>query len=286
MMHGEMPSNIPAADKKETVLREALPFVRESYAKAEKMMRGAAINPRNFVHPYGEQVVEKDVAWTEKIIAEQQSRFDVNKAHADIVEAILYEHIEQSNWFGEKASTIKTSQFDDLRNGVDLIVEFEEAAEGFLHMGLAVDVTFGEMALQDKIQKIKREIEEGKLAEIKYFESDRSPYKGLYRNLPRVVVGMDRSHMVELMKMWIDDSRKKEFATHPVQMMILHEIRSQLMRFSQYAAQCGREEVVGIYNKQLSVIGRILKQKSDMEVQSYEKSDGVHSGILKQLELF
>lgn len=286
MMHGEVLPAMPAVDRKEKILNEVLPFVRESYAKAQKMIRGAAIDPKNFVHPYGEQVVEKDIAWTERIVSEQESRFDVNKVHADIVEAILYEHIEQSNWFGEKASTIKTSQFDDIRNGVDLIIEFEEATEGFLHMGLAVDVTFGETALQDKIQKIKREIEEGKLAEIKYFESDRSPYKGLYRNLPRVVVGMDRIHMVDLMKMWVDDGRKKEFSTHPVQMMILHEIRSQLMCFARYAAQCGQEEVVGIYNKQLGVIGRILKQKSDIGVQLYEKNDGVHNGILKQLELF
>lgn len=275
---------------KEAVLREMLPYAHEAYLKAEKMMREAAIDPRNFVHPYGEDVVNKDIAWTEKMLKRYENDgtdFNMTVAHAEIVEAILYEHIEQSNWFGENVSTIKTSKFDDIRNGVDLIVEFEEEKNALLHMGLAVDVTFGEKSLQDKIRDIKSDIERGKLSEIKYFESERSPHKGLYQRLPRVVVGIDRGHMFDLMKMWVDNTRKKEFANHPVQAMILHEITGQLACFEQYAEKCGQHEIAAIYHKEGMLIRKIMRQKGEIAgAGEYEQNDGVHNGIKKQLELF
>lgn len=287
MFRPEQGSGIsPIDDKRESILREALPFVRKAEEKAGKVLREAAINPWNFIYPYGEEVVRKDIEWTEKLEAEHRRLFDVNKMNADIIEAILYEHIEQSNWFGENARTIKTSRFDDFRNGVDFIVELEEAVEGLLHLGLAVDVTFGEVSLQEKIQKIKQEIENGKLTEIKYFESERSPYKEIYKKLPQVVIGVDRRHMFDLMRLWVDDARKKEFATHPAQMVILHEIVSQLIRFAQHAEQCGQEEVADIYTKQRRVFQYILHKKQDENNKSYEQDDGVHTGILKQLKLF
>lgn len=211
---------------------------------------------------------------------------DIDKIHADILEAILFEHIQQSNWFGDDARTIKTSRYDDLVNGVDLIVEFKESVDQYLHMGLAVDVTFGETKLRLKIEKIKQEILRGGLASIIYFESERSNYKGLYKNLPRVVIGVDRSHLMDLARIWVDDTRKTEFTTHPAQKLILRQVSQQLMTFSRFAEEHGQSQIAAVYQKQLAVIQRHLAQKKDINAMAYEEADGVGRSIKNQLELF
>lgn len=274
----------PQKLSREQLLKEMLPHMRMAYEKSQRVLVESAIKLEDFRDLY-EGVVDRDQEWVERMEA-GQSETDIHKMHADIIEAILFEHIEQSNWFGESATTIKTSKFDDIRNGIDIIVEFEEETNRLVHMGLAVDVTFGNTAAQNKIMKIKENIENGILKEVKYFMSERSPHKGLYRNLPSVVVGVDRLHLDELARMWTDDGRKREFAVHPVQMMILHEIRSQLMKFSKYAEQCGKKDIAAIYQKQLSMVQQILAWKSGVDSRTYEKSDSVHDDILRQLELF
>ncbi|MFZ1720015.1 MAG: hypothetical protein WAU28_01530 [Candidatus Moraniibacteriota bacterium] len=285
----------------EEILREVLPFVREAYMKAQKKIAEGAIKPESFLPqhdpednakydphdpPYDQEVVKADIEWAEEMNQQFLKTLDIDKIHADIIEAILYEHIEQSNWFGDGVRTIKTSRYDDLKNGVDLIVEFDEGMDQFTHMGLAVDVTFGETKLRSKIEKIKEEIAAGELAHIRYFESERSHHKGVYQNLPRVVIGVDRSHLIELARMWVDDARKKEFATHPVQKLILHQVAQQLMSFSRFAEECGKYEIANIYRKQLALIQRRLAQKQDIDAARYEEADGVGRSIKRQLELF
>lgn len=279
------PSGAPE-NKKEQILRETLPFIREAYERAEMMIREAAIDPRNFVYPYGVDTVKKDIVWTEKMLRQHEEAFDANKMLATIIEAIMYEHIEQSNWLGENTRTIKTSFFDDIRNGVDLIAEFEDGRDSFTHMGLAIDVTFGNTASQNKILEIRKNIEQGKLAEIKYFESERSPYKGLYQNLPRVVVGADRNHISDLIRLWSDKTRKKDMPEHPIHGMIIHEILDQLTCFEQYAAQCGQKMLAETLGKQRAIMQKIIKQKQGNFFENYEAADGVYGGIKHQLELF
>lgn len=270
---------------REQLLKEMLPHMKEAYEKAQRLLMNSAIQPDDFLHPYSEAVIQKDKQWVERMKS-GQGAVDIHKMHADIIEAILFEHIEQSNWFGENVTTIKTSEFDDLRNGVDIIVEFEEGANKLMHMGLAVDVTFGVTAAQNKILKIRNEIQQGKLSEVKYFASERSPYKGLYQNLPRVVVGVDRLHLDELARMWTDPMRKREFATHPVQALILDEITQQMMSFAAFARKCGQEKIAETYERQLLLMRQIAPRISDGGMKMYQKQDSVGKNIIEQLQLF
>lgn len=286
MINREIPMAQPMLNRREMVLREMLPFVREAYTKAQRMMEQQAIDPKSFIHPYSADVVDKDIAWTNSFLKNHEENFNIDKANADIIETIIFQQIGQSDWLGKNVLAIKTSHFDDIRNGVDLIAEFEDERESLLHMGLAIDVTFGETALKNKLEVIRGEIKSGKLSEIKYFESARSPHKGLYQKLPRVVVGVARGHMADLMKMWVDDTKKKEMTEHPVQVMILHEIISQLICFERYAKAQGKSDIAVIYQKQKLMMEKIMRQKGNINVGTYEENDGVYTGIKKQLASF
>lgn len=262
------------------------PIIAEAYKKARAILKNDAIDPKNFVHPYGDVSVQNDIALVDKLSAKFETD-EPHKKYADVFEGILYEHIEQSNWFGDTASTIKTSLYDDYVNRVDLIVEFSEASQALSHLGLAVDVTFGTVDMQEKFEKIREEILSGKLTEVKYFESERSQHKGLYQKLPRVVIGADRDRVVELASIWLNPKRKKEFASHSIQKVILQEIAIQLEKFLEFAKTGGEKAIVlvPIFEKELSIVQKILVEKKDINSEDYA-SDRVFGFIKEQSELF
>lgn len=262
------------------------PIIAEAYKKAKSLIDKDAIKPQNFIHPYGDISVQNDIALVNKLSAKFETD-EPHKKYADVFEGIMYEHIEQSNWFGDTASTIKTSLYDDYVNQVDLIVEFSEESQALSHLGLAVDVTFGTIDMQEKFEKIRQEILSGKLTEVKYFESEHSRHKGLYQRLPRVVIGVERDRVVELAALWLNPKRKKEFANHPIQKVILQEIVLQLEKFLEFARTSGEEaaDLVPIFERELSIVRGILDEKKGINPKDYA-DDRVFGFIKEQLKLF
>jgi hypothetical protein len=74
-----------------------------------------------------------------------------------------------------------TSKFDDIVNGVDGVIEFldneEESSQE--HIALSFDVVFSsdEQRVIHKLNRTKKEIENGKLTEVKYFEDSKGNKK-------------------------------------------------------------------------------------------------------------
>ncbi|OGI24825.1 MAG: hypothetical protein A3E38_01705 [Candidatus Moranbacteria bacterium RIFCSPHIGHO2_12_FULL_54_9] len=260
------------------------PLIIEAEKKTRTIIERDAIDPESFIDPYEESAVRADIALAEKLRAKYETD-EPHKKYADVMEGILYEQIELSNWFGEKAQTIKTSFYDDYVNHVDLIVEFEEASKTFSHLGLAIDVTFGTTAMYEKFEKIREEITNGKLTEVKYFESANSRHKGIYKKLPRVVIGVEREHIIELAGIWLDPKRKNEFAKHPIQKVILEEIASQLDQFRIFSKMVRQDDLVVIFERELSVVRKILAEKQDIHAEEYT-DDRVMGAIQQQLKLF
>lgn len=262
------------------------PIIVEAYKKAKILIDKDAIKPQNFVYPYGDVSVQNDIELVDKLSAKFETD-EPHKKYADVFEGILYEHIEQSNWFGDTASTIKTSLYDDYVNQVDLIVEFSEESQALSHLGLAVDVTFGTIDMQEKFEKIRQEILSGKLTEVKYFESERSRHKGLYQKLPRVVIGVDRDRVIELASLWLNPKRKKEFSDHPVQKVILQEIVLHLEKFLEFAITSGEKAsgLVPIFERELSIVKGIMNEKKGINSEDYA-DDLVFGFIKEQLKSF
>ena len=106
-------------------------------------------NPEKFEKKITEgiQVVQKD----KEYVSRMEERFAQEKAQhpekeridkiAAIFEYIFYQEAESSEWLGGQVETIKTSKYDDFKNGVDLVAEFKESETSASHLGLAIDVT-------------------------------------------------------------------------------------------------------------------------------------------------
>jgi hypothetical protein len=281
------------ADRGEYVSDRKMNF--ESASRKKEKVLADAIKERNFIGVYPREEVEKDLkyikeaenAFKEKAADEESAR-GVELAH--IFEAIICHQGELANWFGENSMTIKSARYDDLKNGVDLIIEFTDNDDKNSHLALAVDVTFSSFEkLYEKLDGIKTDIEDGKLAYVKYFESERSGIKGDIKGIPKTVIGADPRTLYKLMDLWVG-GKEKELEKHPIQFMILDQIMAQLIRFKELAESNKKSFIADKYEKAIETVGRILNEKQELreEVLGSDESvlmnDRVHQEIIGYTE--
>ena len=98
-----------------------------AYKRALQILQDP-INPREFTD-YKD--VAKDLAFVERAERDFELKFTQLPPEqqrviklAKIIEAIIFEHGEKSNWFGESATTMQTSRYDDIVNHLDTIIQF------------------------------------------------------------------------------------------------------------------------------------------------------------------
>jgi len=245
----------------------------QMFRRAERTLLRGEVKLEDFLDIYGEGEIAKDKAYVEgreKIFSEQKKSPQQEETHklATVFEGIMFEHGELSDWFGPDVETKKTSRYDDIRNGVDTVIEFaDEEKNPMSHLALAVDVTFSSNT-QDKFDRIRREIESDELAQVKYFDSrSREPLLA-----PRFVVGADPRTVKELGELWIE-GKKRELGGHRVQLQILEEILYQAEAFGAYAEKQGSDKVSMSYRKVEQIIRDILAEKQRSVEDSGERDN-------------
>lgn len=256
-----------------------------AYHEAVRALSEERINMDDFTDLYSEENVRADkneVARLKELFAAETSpEKEEAKKLATILEAIIYREIELSDWLGPNAMTVRPSEYDDIKNGLDVMVEFPEEQRRASHLGLAIDVTFSD-DLTGKFERIKKEIKEGKLTNVKYFNSEHMGIRGELKAIPRVVVGASLQIVKELSDLWME-GKKKELAAHPIQYRFLEEILFQLHMFKNYAESAGQSEAVRIYGNALAVIDNIIKEKDIAEklkeAETEAAADPVHNAI-------
>jgi len=182
----------------------------------------------------------------------------------------MYEQIEQNDWMGPDVNTLLASHFDDFRNKIDIILEYEQET-GTNFVGLGIDVTYGHGPfLASKLQQIRREIDSGTLSEVRYFESTDGTVKGELLKRPRLIISSEKDQVVNLMEKWVK-RKNKDLAADPVQLQILDEMMMQLKIFKKYAERKGKNDIVKIYEKVIKIIERIQELPGKKNL--YEQTD-------------
>lgn len=217
----------------------------------------------DFENIYSKTEIDKDKQKLEK----QKSR-EIKESHqrALILEAILGHQIEQADWFGPNCSVAFAAEYDDRFSHADLILEFDQ---GKNIPRLAVDVTIASnpKTFEKKRNYIKKDIETGKLTNLKYFISEVEPEeKGHRFGLPRVIIGTDIETVKELSET-IAKSAKKELAKSNIQIELLESVKSQLEDEIEYANysfkkfDTKKHKIITKHEEVLEIIKQVLKNK-------------------------
>jgi hypothetical protein len=201
-----------------------------------------------------------------------------NAKIAEVFEAITLEHAELSNWLGQEVSVLKAAQYDDYFNGVDLIAEWQQEDREPYILSLAVDVTFGARAVEEKLTRIKRDIDQGKLGQVKYFKSADGSFRGERNDSARVVVGIEKSVVQELAALWLKND-KKALGAHPIQRCIVDEVCTQLQTMKGYALAREQRVVAASYARALNIMQKVAEEKYSVSPAELEH-DRVYREIL------
>ncbi len=259
------------------------------HRRAEMVMDKARIKEADFVNPYGQETIDRDL----ETVRRHERDFEHNKDEysreqkevADIFEALVLENGELSDWFGPNAITHKTSRYDDYENGVDAVIEFQsEMAGAASFLGLAADVSFS-ADTSNKFNRLKAGILKGRLPQIKYFNSSDGHFHGRLNKIPEVVIGASKQTVLELAELW-QFKRNRELATHRIQIMILNQMEEQMETFARFAELNGQDEIARLYRDRLQIVKEILEGKNDIahEASKIRNKDFVHEGIMDFLK--
>lgn len=236
-------------------------FIEKAFLKAEKAKSVDTIDMENFNDLYDVKKDQEYVERKEKIFATKNTEKEKeNKKIATILEAILHEQIEQNEYLGSDVTTISTCKFDDIKNGIDGILEIEDEKNRTAeHLAIAIDATFN-ADVHRKIERIKKEVEIGKLARIKYFKSDFLDFRGEKSGVPKFVLGIDKDHLEEITKLWMNGEQRK-LANHPLQIIIFNEILIQTKFFQNYAELIGNQKIFKKYKDLHNIFLKIKEEK-------------------------
>jgi hypothetical protein len=269
--------------------QERLPETEEAlYDVLVPETKNNAIQLEEFADLYGKEAIEKDKEYVKK----REAIFEKGPSvkFGELFEAIVDSQIEESDLMGPNASVIVPSRYDDVANGIDGIVEFQQE-QATSHLALGIDVTKSKEKLSKKFDDIRNSIKTGNLSRVRYFRSKTGNFRGELRNVPRVVIGADHpavedvsSLMLRLirMKKTIAENRRlnandaiaqnlpkefakvrQELALHPIQGIVLTEIKDQLLAFKEYAMKIKQYEVADSYSQVLSLINVIIAEKEE-----------------------
>lgn len=241
--------------ERQEIIEAALKRSLEQLARDE-------IDPNNFRDLYGDTNVDTDLAEVQRleqaIAREAISGDHESKKLAQVLEAMIHYHGEQSNWFGDDAETFKTSQFDDLKNGTDGVVEFVEENRAS-HLAFGIDATYGHYS-DKKVGRILKRIKEGSIGRIKYFESDTTNFRGELTKVPLFVVAVNQQTVIEVAELWLDKENSK-LAEHPIQMQILGELLEQAESFAEFARSVEQTDIARKYELIGEKIKRVIGEK-------------------------
>lgn len=278
--------------------------------------RKLALNPDNFLDVFSQQAIDQDKVAVERKKARMDAVDSPPHRRAQLLEAILAEQIELSDWLGGNAETITPAEYDDLFNGIDLAIEFEddtpENTTQYKYLSLGIDVISGPGSVKNKIYRIRENIRNGSFGQMKYFKSERNnDQKPPLTHIPAFIIGADPRTINDLATLWLignrsitpsanrsrtelEESReeakkaKEKLGKHPARLLIILELLAQVDAYYTYAQTAGIDKaMLKKYDEikaRLEGILKEIKSKSPQLIHEQERiirNDDVFVAISK-----
>lgn len=268
-------------------------LIPTEYEEAKQHIQEAAIDIDSFRDLYGEAVVDTDnaevkrlreiFARNEKTVLPNGVTFEQVKQLSEISESFLLRGLNEAKWV-PYCGGIKTSEYDDYINGIDLVLEFQKADNPASHIGLGVDVTFSNN-LTRKIAKVKQEITTGRLASVKYFDSPNSHIRGQLRQVPHGVVGFDLDALQRISN--YHKAHGEMPANDPLRSVAFHQLNMQMQKFADYAEKINSPSLSTLRktSKFVDLLTTYVKDRNPHFTKFVQESEQVHN-LAKTIEEF
>ena len=281
----------------------------------------SAINIDEFLKLKVPGYTEERIKSAKSRIADKKKRIEEMgtgpSQRAKLLEAIMTNQIELNDWFGGNTHTVIPSEYDDFFHGIDLALEIVDEEKDVKYLAAGIDVTSSSAGLRKKLAETKKRISDGELTMMEYFHSDdyNPDFYGAMMNIPYIVIGTERKTIEELSDLWMSayglaEIRKKlgtklspeaqenqrksakeainRLANHRVQILLLEQVKAQLIVYKNYADKVKRKEISDKLSSTLSLVDLILTSKRDQKIDDLDKNsnDLVSRSLIETLEDF
>ncbi len=244
----------PALEKPidiESAYKRALEYIESNALKIESF----ATNPANT------REVKNDARYVENRKRNFSNSEQPEYKLAKCLEAVFCDRTNSAEWFGKNARMVMPTEYDDLHNGIDGVVEFP-GKQGKKYLGLALDVTY-QHDPSKKFKIIREQIERGDLGKVKYFRSSDGSFEGSLDHLPRVVVMMNAADTTRVVRDWQEGKTENDNLYRD---LVLYQIFLQLKFFKEYVL--GKPELKHLavhYEGALNNVGALLAMIFDAQ---------------------
>jgi hypothetical protein len=231
-----------------------------------------AMADKKYAAEYSKESIERDKAYIDKTrrqIEEANSSFgrelldrkEGGFALSEMAQAMVIDRINK-NWFpGFKA--IMTSDFDDLRVGIDAVMKHENG--GYLGTAFDFTVASNEKVIHDKLSKEwDNHISQGKISTVKYFEDPDTHTKGRLL-VPKFIIGASKKDVESLAQAYLSNDQQT-LDSHPLKRLIFEQIRCQLDTALLYYDKHQDDSRFDFAKQKYEVLEKIFNRlKSDIE---------------------
>lgn len=235
--------------------RGATGFVREAHERAGYWLASKSVNPKQLAN-FDPTMVARDQKTVQRLetlfVSRDTPQQMEERMISTIFEVSLWWLTRQCKFFGERASAVLPSRFDDYVNGTDLVLEIMSTDEQIAHLGLGIDATFGTNAVCEKLSELHGNVLKGKSTEIKYFKSSDGKIEGTLREVPHAIVGLSVGRAKEVGVLWRMSEKGEKLPVspevHPLRVLILQQLTLQASTLSRLAAANGHKELSDSYS--------------------------------------
>lgn len=216
------PRDLPEAPPHPPSAREHamnVDYVHTLY-RAKWLASGGPTDPSTFAG-----LPEPTKQWAKKEVEAIRLSFtdDPNGEHVirgAALETFLSVEIEQQRWFD--AEVVRVSTFDDYRNGLDLVLEWQEDEELGIIPRLAVDFTTAQSpeTLSSKLAKLN------KGTNVNFLRSKAEDFEGRVEDIPMVILGLNAEVLSEVGADLLRGG--KMTPDHPLRALLLRQAEIQV----------------------------------------------------------
>jgi len=242
------------------------------YAKKTDLV----VKMKSFGEVYDAKEIEEDI----KVTIEKMKNEEPPTRLAKILENVVADF--GNKWYDENVRFVQLSPFDDRNAKGDVVMEIKN---GDKVTRILVDLTTGENPeyTNNKMFNNEKDMQEGKLASVKYFNSKMENIKGEVKNLPRVVAGVGKTTMSEFLERMAAGVPMEQEKN--IFLMLLEEIADQLI-WLQSLAQKGQagSRTENVFKDSIQAIQDLLEKNKSLLTSEY-KEKALNDNVYNRLKL-
>ena len=200
--------------------------------------------------------------------------------------------VTELGWYGDKVKVVRTSKFDDVRRGVDDVLEILRDNEGSSFMGLGIDVTYRGLhseQYKNKVFNLLRSITEGYKTKVKYFKDHAGNMTKEFA-VPKAILYFDFGEVKKMayaLKNISDEKVKNDFQNANMKYEVMNQIIVQCAIMARFARKYGNS-ITEAYDEVGASIQALSEEnpeiKSMIAVQHEDKTSRHLSDLIAEFE--